>query len=223
MQLIEEKRLIKTMLSLKPSVNAFVMATVSVLLMTLTTLFYWRNDFDLASYLPAGQVEVFQQGQYWRLLTAIFIHADLAHLLSNMYMLWIFGFFVFGYFGFAIYPWISLLLAALVNGAAVATYAPEVHLLGASGLVYILGGFWLTLYFLIQRQYSVLSRLMRVTGISLVIFTPSTFVATTSYRTHAFGFAAGLLAALYYFYKNLHRIRSYEVYKTTLVEDIINS
>ncbi|MBC7419242.1 MAG: rhomboid family intramembrane serine protease [Bdellovibrio sp.] len=215
--LIEEKRLVGTMITKKPSVNAFIVASMTILFITMMTLFYWQGPQRLTDLLPAVHQQIFQHAQIWRAFTAVFIHADIAHLLSNAYMLWIFSFFVFGYFGFGVFPLLSFFIAGIVNVLAILTYAPEVELIGASGLVYILGGFWLTLYPLIQRQYSVVNRLMRVIGISLVIFLPSTFVPSTSYRTHAIGFGFGILMALFYFYKNKKQIRSYEIYKISLV------
>ncbi len=200
--LIEEKRLVSTMITGKPSINAFIVSSMTIAVITLMTLFYWKAPLSWSQLLPAVNDQVFQHAQAWRIFTAVFIHADLAHLLSNMLMLWVFSFFVFGYFGFGVFPLLSFLMAGIVNALAIMTYAPEVQLIGASGLVYILGGFWLTLYPLIQRQYSVMNRLMRVIGIAFVIFLPSTFVPTTSYRTHAIGFAVGVMMGLFYFYRN---------------------
>ena len=216
-QLIEEKRLVGTLITGKPSADAFIITTVVALFSILMTLLYWSGQQWLADLLPAIQEPVFKQGQLWRIFTATFVHADIEHLLSNIYMLWIFGFFVFGYFGFSVFPVVSFFLAGVVNALAILTYAPETHLLGASGLVDILGGFWLTLYPLVQRQYSVGSRLLRVSGIALVIFLPSTFVPTTSYRTHAIGFAVGVLMGLWYFRKHKDRIRAFETYKISFV------
>ncbi len=216
-QLIEEKRLVGTLITGRPSVDAFIIATAVALFSVVMTLLYWSGPQWLADLLPAVQAPVFKQGQLWRIFTATFVHADLEHLLSNIYMLWIFGFFVFGYFGFSVFPVVSFFLAGVVNALAILTYAPETRLLGASGLVYILGGFWLTLYPLVQRQYSVGSRLLRVTGIALVIFLPSTFVPTTSYRAHAIGFAVGVLMGLWYFRKHKDQIRTFETYKISFV------
>lgn len=216
-QLIEEKRLVGTLITGKPSADAFIITTAVTLFSVVMTLSYWSGPQWLADLLPAVQAPVFRQGQLWRIFTATFIHADLEHLLSNIYMLWIFGFFVFGYFGFSAFPVVSFFLAGVVNALAILTYEPETRLLGASGLVYILGGFWLTLYPLVQRQYSVGSRLLRVTGIALVIFLPSTFVPTTSYRAHAIGFAVGVLMGLWYFRKHKDQIRAFETYKISFV------
>lgn len=216
-QLIEEKRLVGTLITRKPSADAFLITTAVTFFSILMTLLYWSGPQWLAELLPAVQEPVFKQGQLWRIFTATFIHADIEHLLSNIYMLWIFGFFVFGYFGFSVFPVISFFLAGAVNALAILTYAPETRLLGASGLVYILGGFWLTLYPLVQRQYSVGNRLLRVIGIALVIFLPSTFVPTTSYRAHAFGFAVGVLMGLWYFRKHKNQIQAFETYKISLV------
>ncbi len=216
-QLIEEKRLIATLITGKPAAGGFMIASSTILAMTLISFFYWQAPEAWANLLPAVNREIFHHGQLWRIFTAIFIHADLEHLLSNMYMLWIFSYFIFGYFGFSVFPTFSFILAGIVNLIAVSTYAPEMELLGASGLVYLLGGFWLTLYPLIQRQYSAINRTIRVIGIAMIIFLPTTFVPTTSYRTHAIGFAIGALMGVFYFFKNKKEIRSHEVYKINYV------
>ena len=218
--IIEEKRLIGTLITEKPSKKSIFWASGTIFVMTLASMIYWQAPESIANLLPAVQSQVFNQHQWWRIFTALFIHADLEHLLSNMFMLWVFSFFTFGYFGVSIYPTVSLISAAVVNAIAITTYGPDTQLLGASGLVYVLGGFWLSLYFLIQRQYPTVNRLIRVVGIGLMIFAPTTFVPTTSYRTHALGFAIGLMTGLLYFYKNKKQIRSHEVYKTTYVESI---
>lgn len=209
---IEEKRLVGTIMTGKPSLKAFMVATFTIVIMMLSTLFYWRAPEAWSDLLPAVNSQIFQHAQWWRVFTAIFIHADLEHFLSNMYMLWIFTFFVFGYFGFSLFPMLSLVSATLINAIAVKTYAPEIELLGASGLVYVLGGCWLTLYLMIQRQYTFVSRLVRVVGIAFIIFWPTTFVATTSYRTHGLGFIAGVIMGLIYFYRNKKAIQEREIY-----------
>ncbi len=215
--IIEERRLVGTLITQKPGKASFAAAAMTFAVMALCTQFYWGNIFGLAEFLPAVQTEVFKNGQWWRIFTATLIHADFGHFLSNMYMLCIFAFFVFGYFGFWVYPVTTFLLAGAVNLIAILTYAPEVRLLGASGLVYLLGGLWLSLYFLIQRQYKIFSRALRVIGIGIMIFGPTTFVPTTSYRTHAIGFFAGVLIGIFYFRKNRDWIRSFETYKIIYV------
>ncbi len=215
--LIEEKHLIGTMITGKLSAKAFVVASLTTILFMGVTLFYWLVPEAIAGLFPAVRSQIFQHGQIWRVFTAMFVHADLEHLLSNMYMLWIFSFFVFGYFGFGIFPVASILLGAAANALAVLTYGPTTELLGASGLVYILGGFWLTLYPLIQRQYSVVNRTVRALGIALIIFAPSSFVPTTSYITHAIGFTLGVALGIFYFMKNKNKVRSYEIYRISYV------
>jgi rhomboid protease GluP len=213
-----EERLTSTLMTTKPSMlNAFIAASLSVLIISLVSLFYWNAQSAWADLLPASGNLMFNQHQLWRSVSAIFIHADLEHLLSNMYMLWIFTFFIYGYFGLSIFPFVSLGVAALTNIFAVASYEPQMNLLGASGLVYVLGGFWLTMYFLIQRQYLWMNRLVRVLGIAAIIFMPTTFVPSTSYRTHAIGFFLGIIMAVFYFLRNKEKIRSYEVYQVSLV------
>lgn len=217
-QYIEEKRLVGTMITGKPKPASLITAVLTVGLMILATFLFWWLPPSWADLFPAVKHAVHQEHQWWRLLTAVFIHSDLEHLLSNMLMLGIFSFFIYGYFGTVIFPTISFLLAALVNFLTIQSYGPETALLGASGLVYILGGFWLAIYFFIQRQYLPTMRLIRVVGVALMMFAPTTFVATTSYMAHGYGLVFGVMAAGIYFLINKKSIRQFELYQSTFVQ-----
>lgn len=207
-----EIRMTGTLLTQKPHRLSFQFTACFVLFIIAFTQLYWINFLDLATLLPAVKSKIFSEHQWWRVFTAMFIHADLGHLVSNLYMLSIFLYFIFGYFGLKSSLLLSLAGGAVVNLISITTYAPNIRLLGASGLVYLLGGFWLTIYFLIQRQHGILSRVLRVIGISLMVFVPSTLEPTTSYRTHFIGFVIGLIAGLFFHYLNRTEIRKHEKY-----------
>lgn len=162
-----------------------------------------------------GQLEDWpaQNGLLWQNFTATLIHSDWGHYLSNSYMLFILGFFVFGYFGFGIYPLQLFLLAAITNYITVYTYPENVRLIGASGLVYVLAGFWLTMFWFLQRQHLWHRRLLRVLGVAIVILFPTTFEPTVSYRAHAIGFAMGFIYAVFHFLINKDELRKSEVWK----------
>ncbi len=87
-----EEQLVSTMITGKPSANAFAVATATVLIITLMTLFYWRDPFIWSHYFAAINEKFFHNQQSFRIFTAIFVHSDLSHLLSNLLMLWIFSF-----------------------------------------------------------------------------------------------------------------------------------
>ncbi len=80
------------MLSRKPQRDSFLVAAFMTLLVIVVTLFDWRTGAELS----ASRDGVFKLHEYWRLLTSVLTHSDLAHLLSNCYMLFIFSFFVLG-------------------------------------------------------------------------------------------------------------------------------
>lgn len=214
-----EKRLIGTAITGKPKRFSATVSLGMILLMALTTQFYWKNWWGLADALPAVKDQIVLNDQWWRIFTATFIHADMSHYLSNMYMLGIFGFFIFGYFGFRAFPFWTVVAATVVNFLSIMTYPGETRLLGASGLVYVLGGFWLCMYFFIQKQYSPLNRSFRVIGTALMVFFPTTFVPTTSYRTHAIGFVIGVLFAILYYYLERKEIRRRDQYKLVAIEN----
>ncbi len=208
-----EKRLVRTLIMERPHALSFLVSASMILLIVLVTQIYWQNINGWGPLLPAIHNNIFKQGELWRVFTAVLVHGDMGHLLSNMYMLGVLSYFVFGYFGFKAFPLFTFFGAGIVNLISIYSYPGEVRLIGASGLVYLLGGFWLGLYFLIQKQHSVSKRLLRVLGMALMVFFPTTFEPTTSYRTHFIGIVLGLLMGVFYYFRTRKQIRAHDHYE----------
>ncbi|GAB3895105.1 rhomboid family intramembrane serine protease [Larkinella knui] len=65
--------------------------TLAIIVITGLVSFYaWRNDSFLDSMVLNPQ-KVLKRGQWYRLLTSGFVHADMSHLLFNMFTLYFFG------------------------------------------------------------------------------------------------------------------------------------
>jgi rhomboid protease GluP len=181
----------------KPNPNGFIISLLMILSCVFLSEIYWTGN-NYSALLSATGKQIFEEKEYWRLFSTIFIHSDLKHLASNMYMLSILGYFVSGYFGALIYPLTTTFFAGITNWIAISTYHPNVILLGASGLVYLLAGFWFAMYVLIERHRPLLARMIRVIGVALAVLFPTTFEPEVSYRTHFIGFVVGILVAIPY-------------------------
>jgi rhomboid protease GluP len=204
-------RVRETLLTRKPREWSLEVAALSVVAIQGVSLLAWRNGAALLPTLAATSEGVLEKREYWRLLTAIAVHADVMHALSNAIFVALFTYLLFGYFGFWVFPALSLGMAGLTNYFSLLTYPPEVSLVGASGLVYWMAGFWLSMYLLVERSVSPGKRVLRVVCLALLVLFPSTFQATVSYRTHAIGLGLGTVSALAYFQLNRGSIRAAEV------------
>jgi GlpG protein len=89
---------------------------------------------DLLFYPPA-----IEQGQLWRLVTPIFMHVNLVHLLFNMWMLLDLGTLVERRLGWWRYVILVLLIAVSSNGGQYLWSGP--NFMGMSGVVYGLFGY----------------------------------------------------------------------------------
>lgn len=206
------ERIVGTYLTRKPDPEALMVTLISTLLLALASMWIWFSPQDLEQYTTASKELVYGGHEDWRLWTATLTHADMGHLLSNSLLFFVLGYFLSGYFGLVMFPISAFLLGGLINAIAVWTYAPTVKLLGASGVVYWMGGVWLVLYLLIDTRRSLRSRWLRVFGVALLMFLPSeAFNPTISYRTHFIGFGIGILTGLLYFAANASRLRAAEV------------
>lgn len=203
--------IVETYLSRAPKKGSAAVSLMLIGVVFLFSLVYWGNSFDLAGKLLIDRDDVYESHEYWRLFTGILVHFDLNHFVSNAFGLFLFGYLLYGYFGAGIYPVAVAVLGVVVNAISIATYEPGARLLGASGVVYLMAGFWLTLFVSVERRYSIGKRLLRSVGFALVMLVSSTFDPSVSYRTHYIGFAAGVILGICYFIAAKEKLRAAEV------------
>lgn len=204
-------RVRETLLSRKPREWSLEIAVLSLCVILGASLLAWRDGAALLPTLAATPDGVFARHEYWRLLTAVAVHGSVMHVLGNVFLLTFFTYLLFGYFGFWVFPVLSLVMAGSINAIALLTYPAGVSLLGASGLVYWMAGFWLSMYLLVERSVRPGTRVLRVVCLGLLVLLPTTFQANVSYRSHAIGLGLGVVSAFLYFQRNRASIRAAEV------------
>lgn len=189
-----------TWLTRRPHDRGGIVAAWTVFLMLVGSIFYWRDFFHASAWMSASYNTVFTQGEYWRLWTTLFAHADMGHLLSNSLLLFVMGYFLSGYYGVLVFPVAAIFCGGITNAIVLQSYHPDVNLIGVSGVVYWMGATWLLLYLFVDKQRSYTQRTLRAIGVALGVFMPSTaFDPQVSYRAHLVGFVVGLFfAAIYY-------------------------
>jgi membrane associated rhomboid family serine protease len=153
----------------------------------------WPGRLEAAGALDTQAV--FDQGEWWRLGTALFLHADLGHLVSNLFS----GIFVFAVVRSTIGRWRGWLLLAIASVAgnfAIAglNYPGPYRSIGASTAVFA------GLGLLTGRAISVLRRTHRWRALFVAVAAGLTLLGLygaggthTDVGAHATGFAAGLV------------------------------
>jgi rhomboid protease GluP len=152
------------------------------------------TGYPQGEYLWISGDSIFREHEYWRLITAMFTHANLSHLLSNALIFLIFGWMLKAYFGLALFPAASICIGLITNAVTVAFYDPAIRLLGASGMAYGMVSLWLVFYIHNDTYHAMPVRIFRAIGFALVMMFPTTFEPQVSYLSHAVGFLAGLAA-----------------------------
>jgi rhomboid protease GluP len=202
----------QTHLSRAPAKGSLWVAGASVGTLLLASATLWLDLLGLGSELAATSDGLFDRHEYWRAVTAIAIHSDLLHLAANALPFGVFAYLLHGYYGFWIHPVSTCGLGSAVTVLTLVTYPKPTALLGASGVVYLMAAFWLTLYLLVERRISLAKRLLRAAGFVMIVLLPTTLEPLVSYRAHAVGFAVGtVFGALYFLCKKSSLRRSERV------------
>jgi rhomboid protease GluP len=108
--------------------------------------------------------EALVDGEYYRLVTATFLHSNLTHLLINMYSLWVIGPSVLGLFGVANFALIYLLSG--ISGSLVSWMFNSSNSVGASGAIFGLLGALLAVA-VINKDTSLLQQIFLVLAINV--------------------------------------------------------
>ncbi len=137
-------------------------------------------------------------GQYWRMLTSLFLHAGLIHLVLNMYVLWFAGRIVEGVYGSI--KFLALYLVAGLGGSlGMIVFSPLAVGVGASGAVF--GVFGALVAFLQVRRGEFPPRFLaeRFKGLMVFLFIGLAFGFTVpgiGNAAHIGGLICGYLAGL---------------------------
>ena len=204
------RRVVGTLLSSKPRPGARAAVAWTLAILLGVSLLYWQGPIEIAALLPASGETVLEQGEAWRLLTAMAAHADALHLLSNaVFLTWLI-YVCYGAFGPSLYPLSVVPVSALALAVTIEGYAPGIRLVGASGMVYALAGAYLTLFTLVERRLGLARRVIRAVGFFLVVLVPTSLRPEVSYRAHAIGLFFGICLGLAYYLARRDTIRASE-------------
>lgn len=208
---------VRTFLSRKPAKGSREIAALSLLVLALFSAAYWHDWFGLSDKLAASREAIFDRGELWRLVTGNLVHADGSHLVANSLSFVVLAYLLVGYYGVGVFPGLALAMGVVTFAISTLTYPPRATLVGASGIVYWMAGFWLSLYLAIDRRFGVAGRLLRAVGVFLVVFVSASGSPETSHRTHYIGVALGVLCGLVYFLLKKEAIRSREVWELEVI------
>ena len=145
------------------------------------------DDVLLDGALYPGAAEA---GEWYRFLTAIFLHANVAHLALNGMSLWLFGGVAERMFGAWRYFVLFFVAGLAGNALFVALSPPQVAAVGASGAVFgVMGALAVTLRD--ERRNSVY--LLLAANVVLQFVIPD-----VAWEAHMGGLAAGVVLGLLY-------------------------
>ncbi|HLS66940.1 MAG TPA: rhomboid family intramembrane serine protease [Pseudogracilibacillus sp.] len=185
---IRTERSVKEFLHLYPFVSTFII--INLIIWILISVFQTSIGFYIYNF-GVGNNLLVHIGEYWRLVTPIFLHAGFGHMLFNSFALVLFGPALERMTGS-----MTFVVAYMATGIAgnIGTYIIEpqsfyTHV-GASGAIYGLFGIYLYMTFfrkdLIDPMNAQIIRTIFIIGLVLTFIRPNINIAA-----HIFGFIGG--------------------------------
>jgi membrane associated rhomboid family serine protease len=133
-------------------------------------------------------------GEWWRLLSSIFLHAGLIHLALNSYVLWIFGVEIERQIG-RLFTLTVFLVTGVFAGATSFAFAPGFIVgVGASGAIFGLVGAFIAYNYLRRHHVMAQARLRGALSMLLINLVIGFSIPGIDWRAHVGGLVAGLVA-----------------------------
>ncbi len=186
-----EKKLAKIFSPKKPVVT-YILIVLNVMIF-LYTMLYDQND--RLFYELANNYVYVQNGEIYRLFTSMFLHADIMHIVFNMYALYLLGPIVERYYGktkFILIYFISGILGSLFSCVFMSS---NTYAIGASGAIFgLLGSIaYFTYYYRATLQGLLRSQILPVILINLGL---GLFIPGIDVSAHIGGLIGGILTSM---------------------------
>lgn len=180
---------------------------------------YFHDVWQAGEWMAATPRQVFQEHEWWRAWTTLIAHGDLAHLLANSFLFFLFAYTLMSHFSWWFFPLAGFVMGGVTNLIVLLTLGEDVRLVGASGMVHWMGAAWTTLFLLLENRQTFRTRFGSGLFLMLVLFTPDTYKPNVSYLAHFVGFALGVLSAWAYCRLCRAKFQAAIQTQTTLIPD----
>lgn len=209
----------KTLLSQKLKSKSLIVTLIIVVLISVITATAMNPFWTIYTKFVASPELVFNQKEYYRLWTTLFVHGGLEHISSNMLLFIPFAVYLINYYGLLFFPLEGIFVGGIINYIVLKTMPIEINLIGISGVVHWMGAAWITLFFLIDKRITPLSRFIKAFGVALILLVPNTFSENISYLSHLVGFVLGIFSGIFYYYRNQKSIHQFDIYEQVFAEE----
>ncbi|MBN1216612.1 MAG: rhomboid family intramembrane serine protease [Candidatus Lokiarchaeota archaeon] len=176
--------------------------TIGLIILNIACFFMFinSNNDTLFLLLVQDNRRLIENLEIWRLFTAMFLHADITHLFSNMLSLLIFGTTIETYYKVIKIRYILIyFISGLIGNLFSLVFLPlDSYSLGASGAILGLIGFILIMIIYDDRS------LLLFTILYIAYFLFASFSPGINIWAHIFGFLGGLLFGFFMNY-NSHK------------------
>ena len=186
-------------LKLYPVVSTIIAVQILIFLMMHTPIFPHNWILELLAAVNL----LIQQGEYWRLVTPIFVHVGFAHLLFNSFSLVLFGPALekaLGKFTFII---VYLASGLGANIATLYIHPPYYTHIGASGAIFGLFGVYLAVLF-VKKDAMPLQGRQVILPIAIISVIMTFFQPDINITGHIFGLISGfIIGRILLFYRSI--------------------
>lgn len=200
--------------SFAPQFKAMALMLIGCLILFYNITGSWQ-DKSIWFLAGAGDSQAILQGQFYRLITSLTLHADQGHLLSNCLIGYFLLHFYLHYMGNGIGLGLLLVTAAFANLCNVLLHGPNHYFVGFSTAIFAIIGIFCTIGFIGKTKRYFSQIFMPVmAGLSLLAMLGSSG-ERTDLGAHLFGLAIGLLSG------NVVLLPSFRTWRDSLLLQIL--